>query len=212
MYTAAFGIDDDEVLLGSVRAAGFGHLVTIDASGEIESTALPFLVDDSLTMVRAHVARSNPQWRSIDGRTALMIVPGPDAYISPNWYASKAEHHRVVPTTNYGLVHIRGTVTVHHEPAWKLALVRDLTDQFERLVDDSTQAIPWSVDDAPRDFIEKQLTGIVGVEIAITRSELKLKLSQNKPEADRAGATSGLGRSSRPQDLAVAELMKPPTS
>lgn len=183
--------------------------MTVGASGEADSTALPFVVDGSMSTLRAHFARANPHWQSIDGCAALMIVPGADAYISPNWYPSKIEHQRVVPTRNYELVHIRGAVTVHDDPDWKLSLVRDLTDHHERMVDDQSQTLPWSVDDAPRDFIDRQLSAIVGVEIAIVNAELKRKLSQNKPEADRRGAASGLRRLPQSVGLAVADLMHP---
>ncbi len=209
MYKSAFAIDDHRTVLEAVRAAGVGHLVTVGDSGEPDSTTLPFVVDDSMSTLRAHVARANPHWQQIDGLPALMIVPGPNAYISPNWYPSKAEHHRVVPTTNYQLVHLRGVITLHHEPEWKLRLVRDLTDHHERLVDDPTNARPWSVDDAPREFIDKQLAAIVGVEISITTAELKQKMSQNKPHPDRQGAADGLRRSRHAEDHAVAELMDP---
>ncbi len=209
MYKSAFGIDDHLAVLGVVRAVGVGHLVTVSEAGEPESTTVPFVVDDSLSVLRAHFARANPHWRNIDGRSALMIVPGPDAYISPNWYPSKTEHQRVVPTSNYELVHIRGAVAVRDDPSWKLEMVCDLTDHHERLVDDPGNAGAWSVDDAPRDFVDKQLAAIVGVELSITSAELKRKMSQNKPDADRQGAASGLRRSSRSTDLAVAELMDP---
>jgi transcriptional regulator len=209
MYKAAFGIDDHLAVLEAVRAVGVGHLVTVGNSGEPESTALPFLVDDSLSSLRAHFARANPHWRHVDGRSALMIVTGPDAYISPNWYPSKVEHQRVVPTSNYELVHIRGAVTVHDDHEWKLRLVHDLTDHHERLVGDPDHPRAWRVDDAPRDFIDKQLAAVVGVEITITSSELKRKMSQNKTDPDRLGAASGLRRSTDSVDLAVAELMDP---
>lgn len=207
MYKSAFGIDDRLAVLEAVRAVGVGHLVTVSDSKEPESTTLPFVVDDSMSVLRAHFARANPHWRQIDGLSALMIVSGPDAYISPNWYPSKAEHQRVVPTSNYELVHIRGAVTVHDDPEWKLRLVRDLTDHHESLVDDPDSPRAWSVDDAPNDFVDKQLAAIVGIEITITSAELKRKMSQNKPDADRQGAANGLRRSTHSTDLAVAELM-----
>lgn len=209
MYKSAFGIDEHLALLDVVRAVGVGHLVTVGDSGEPESTTLPFVVDDAMSTLRAHFARANPHWHRIDGRAGLMIVPGPDAYISPNWYPSKVEHQRVVPTSNYELVHIRGAVTVHDDPEWKLRLVRDLTDHHERMVSEPDSSGAWCVDDAPRDFIDKQLTAIVGVEIAITSADLKRKLSQNKPDPDRRGAAAGLRRSTHAADHVVAELMDP---
>jgi transcriptional regulator len=209
MYTASFGTENDGSIIESLRAAGVGHFVTVDGSGEPVASALPFVVDDGLSVLRAHFARANPQWRDIDGRSALMIVPGPDAYISPNWYPSKREHHRVVPTSNYELVHLRGRVTIHDDPAWKLRLVTDLTHHHERRVDDPDQSRPWEVQDAPGEFITKQLTAIVGVEVAISSVEMKRKMSQNKSDADRLGAADGLRRSTDHTNLAVAELMDP---
>lgn len=209
MYKATFGMDDHAAVLSAVRAVGVGHLVTVDDAGEPDSTTLPFVVDDSMTTLRAHVARANQHWKRIAGRSALMIIQGPDAYISPNWYPSKSDHQRVVPTSNYDLVHIRGLVTVRDDPEWKRVLVRDLTDHHERLVHDPDNHRPWSIDDAPRDFIDKQLAAIVGIEIAIATIDHKRKMSQNKSEPDRTGAADGLRRSTHSADLDVAELMDP---
>jgi transcriptional regulator len=115
-----------------------------------------------------------------------VIVRGPDAYVTPTWYASKAEHGRVVPTWNYEVIHVHGTVTVHDDTEWLATLVRKLTDQHEH-----DRPAPWSVDDAPERFVAGQLRAIVGVEVAIERVEAKFKLSQNRPEAD-IGVVAGL--------------------
>ncbi len=112
---------------------------------------------------------------------------GPDAYISPGWYASKAEHGRVVPTWNYVTAHVYGELVVHDDPGWTEDLVRRLTVKHE-----SAREHPWSVDDAPRGYIEGQLRAIVGIELAITRIEAKAKLSQNRPAADIDGVIAGL--------------------
>jgi len=191
----AFTVEDAEDILAMLRAASLGHFVTTTEGHEgaqLTSTALPFVIDDELVTVRAHFARANPHWKTIDGCTALLIVPGPGGYVSPNWYPSKAEHHRVVPTWNYELVHLRGVLRVHDDPAWKRQLVSDLTDEHEQRLSTETGGEPWEVDDAPSDFIDGQLRAIVGVELEITAIEAKRKLSQNKPEADRAGALEGL--------------------
>ena len=119
---------------------------------------------------------------------ALVIVRGPDAYITPGWYASKTEHGRVVPTWNYVTAHVYGRFVVHDDPVWTENLVRRLTAKHEAYREDDA----WSVDDAPRAFIEGQLRAIVGVELEITRIEAKAKLSQNRPEADIAGVIAGL--------------------
>ena len=134
-----------------------------------------------------HLARNNDQWKLDPVGEALAIVRGPDAYISPGWYASKAEHGRVVPTWNYITAHVYGRFVVHDDPAWTEDLVRRLTAKHEAHRDH-----PWSVDDAPRPFVEGQLRAIVGVELQITRIEAKAKLSQNRPPADVEGVVAGL--------------------
>ncbi|MGI9616097.1 MAG: FMN-binding negative transcriptional regulator, partial [Acidimicrobiales bacterium] len=181
---------------------------TIDnTSPGFQATALPFLVDDGLSIVRAHVARANPQWRTAADATALLIVPVSDAYISPRWYPSKREHGRVVPTWNYEVVHLHGTIEVHDDEAWLRRLVSDLTDHNEQQVteDDGTPA--WHVDDAPLDFIDKQLRAIVGLELHVSRIEAKQKLSQNRDEPDRQGAAGGLGASNRRHDRQTSAAM-----
>ncbi len=118
---------------------------------------------------------------------ALVIVRGPDAYVSPSWYASTAEHGRVVPTWNYVTAHVYGQLVIHDDPDWVDALVRRLTDRHEA---DSPR--PWSVDDAPASFIAGQLRAIVGVELVISRVDARAKLSQNRSAADIAGVIVGL--------------------
>ena len=121
------------------------------------------------------------------GASRWSSCAGADAYISPGWYASKAEHGRVVPTWNYITAHVYGTLVVHDDPAWVEDLVRRLTGRHEAEAEH-----PWSVDDAPAAFIAGQLRAIVGVELIITRIEAKAKLSQNRPEADVVGVVAGL--------------------
>jgi len=210
MYVpAAFALADRSVILDVLRQVAFGHLVSnqaADAPG-LAATALPFLIDDELTSLRAHFARGNPHWRTIDGADGLMIVPSADAYVSPRWYPSKADEGKVVPTWNYELVHLHGTIGIHDDAAWKRRVVEDLTVQNERRASAAGPGEAWSVDDAPAVFIEQQLKAIVGVELRIVRIDAKRKLSQNKPEADRAGAAEGLARSANRRDHQVASLM-----
>jgi transcriptional regulator len=137
--------------------------------------------------LHGHLARNNDQWRAGSAGEALVIVRGPNAYISPGWYASKVEHGRVVPTWNYVTAHVYGELVVHDDPVWTEDLVRRLTAKHE-----AYRERPWSVDDAPRPFIEGQLRAIVGVELLITRVEAKAKLSQNRPAADVDGVIAGL--------------------
>ena len=137
--------------------------------------------------LHGHLARNNDQWRLAAAGESLAIVRGPDAYITPGWYASKAEHGRVVPTWNYVTAHVYGRLVVHDDPVWTEDLVRRLTTKHEAYRDH-----PWSPDDAPRPFIEGQLRAIVGIELEITRIEAKAKLSQNRPAADVEGVIAGL--------------------
>jgi transcriptional regulator len=188
----AAGDDDITRLLENHGAA---DLVTATADGLL-ATFLPFLFDPTVGehgALLGHVARPNDQWRQTPigppGANALVIVRGPDAYVSPNWYAAKAEHGRVVPTWNYITAHVYGSLVIHDDPAWVEALVRRLTDRHER---DSER--PWTVDDAPERFVQGQLRAIVGLEVVISRIEAKLKLSQNRPAADIDGVISALQR------------------
>lgn len=202
----AFDLDSRSEILGALQRTAFGHLVALGNDG-LDSTALPFVVDEGLSQVRAHFARANPHWRDIDGADALLIVPGTDGYVSPRWYPSKAEHGKVVPTWNYELIHVRGTISIHDDAEWKLRLVSDLTDHNERAVTDPSLTASWAVADAPADFIDKQLSAIVGVQLDITSIEAKRKLSQNKSDADRRGAIDGLARSSNPGDAELSAEM-----
>lgn len=206
-----FAVEDRAEILEAVRSSPFGHLVTSDKrgrQGELFSTPLPFVVDDELKTVRAHFSRANPHWRQADGLHALLIVPIADAYVSPRWYPSKAEHGKVVPTWNYEVVQLRGTLTIHDDEAWKLALVEDLTNQNELRASESGDSTgSWKVSDAPDDFIGGQLKGIVGVQLNVSDFEGKQKLSQNKQVGDREGAAAGLARSGRAGDREVAQRM-----
>jgi transcriptional regulator len=197
MYVpSAFAPTDEAVreLLLRHRAA---DLVTTGPEG-LAATMLPFLYDAERHTLRGHLARNNDHWRTADGATALVIVRGPDAYISPSWYATKAEHGRVVPTWNYMTAHVHGVVTVHDDPDWVAELVRELTDRHE-----AGRPAPWSVDDAPPKFFAGQLRAIVGVELAIERIEAKFKLSQNRPAADVDGVIEGLRATGDPQSAAA---------
>ena len=168
---------------------GAADLITVTGQGLL-ATMLPFVFDPAIGphgALLGHVARNNDQWKVPAQGESLVIVRGADAYISPGWYESKAEHGRVVPTWNYITAHVYGNLVVHDDPAWVEDLVRRLTAKHE-----SSMAAPWSVDDAPERFVAGQLRAIVGVELAIIRIEAKAKLSQNRPEADVAGVVKGL--------------------
>jgi transcriptional regulator len=133
------------------------------------------------------VARKNEHWKRETIGEALVIARGPDAYISPGWYASKAEHGKVVPTWNYITAHVYGELVIHDDTAWLEDIVRRLTERHE-----AASPQPWSVDDAPRPFVDGQLRAIVGVELRISRIEAKAKLGQNRSPADIDGVIQGL--------------------
>jgi transcriptional regulator len=148
-----------------------------------------------------HVARPNAQWKSTpEGTPALAIVLGPDSYVSPAWYPTKQETGRVVPTWNYVAVHVHGAVRFFHERERLLDVVERLTQRNER-----DRPHPWKVSDAPPDYIDTMLKGIVGVELAITRIEGKWKASQNRTEAERRGVEAALREGG---DAAMAALVR----
>ncbi len=186
MYTpAAFAQVDDDVVLGLLRASGFGHLVTGGSDTQLVSTPIPFIVDDQMSEVQAHLARANDHWRTLDSAAVLLVVPVSDMYVSPRWYPSKLEHGKVVPTWNYEVVHVHATVDVIHDPAWLRMMLDRLTAQNEGNVSAVDGGPEWEVGDAPADFIAKQLSGIVGLRLNITSVQAKQKLSQNKTDPDR---------------------------
>jgi transcriptional regulator len=198
---AHFAADDPAVheLLSRPQAA---DLVTMTSDGLV-ATFLPFVFDPAAGergALLGHLARNNDQWRRPAVGEALVVVHGPDAYVSPNWYATKAEHGRVVPTWNYLTAHVYGELRVHDDVEWLDALVRRLTDRHE-----AGEPAPWSVDDAPAAFVAGQLRAIVGVELVISRVEAKVKMSQNRPPADVAGVTAGLDARG---DTATAAAMR----
>jgi transcriptional regulator len=168
------------------------------------ATLLPIMWKGSTVI--AHMAKANAHWREIGPETrALLIVPGPGAYISPSWYASKTEHGRVVPTWNYTAVHLTGTLRVYQEPAWLRSAVADLTELHEH-----GREVPWSITDAPGDFIDTQLRAIVGIEMEVDHVDAKAKLSQNRSEADQQGVISGLQAQADPRSAAIAAAMQQP--
>jgi transcriptional regulator len=181
-------MDDPADVRAFVEAIGSAEIVTVGADGIPLATLLPILWSADTRTVIAHMARANPHWREIgDDSPCLAIVAGPQAYISPSWYAAKAEHGRVVPTWNYSAVHLTGTVRVHDDPDWVRDAVTRLTDRHEQ-----PREQPWAVTDAPPTYVDKNLKAIVGLEIAVERVEAKAKLSQNRSDADRAGVVAGL--------------------
>jgi len=189
-----------------IRSQPLGLLVSAGPGG-LEANSIPFLLDSSaskLGTLRAHMARANGQWRSLDGLTeALVIFQGPDRYISPSWYATKRETGKVVPTWNYLMVQVRGRPRAIEDPAWLRAQIEELTRTHE-----GRRPAPWAVDDAPADFVAMQIKAIVGVEMEIASIEGKWKASQNRPAADRQGVIAGLQAEGEPMALDMAEIVR----
>jgi transcriptional regulator len=221
VYRPAVNAVDEREGLDLLRRQGFGHLVTVGPEG-LDAVALPFLIDalpdgddvdalvdrgdadDGGVVVLAHVARANPIWRAAPC-PALLIVAPVDAYVSPNWYPTKADDPRVVPTWNYELVHVHGTARARHDHDWLLELVARLTARHEAALPER-----WSLEDTPADFIDRMLGGIVGIELQVTRIEAKRKLSQNRSDADVRGVIEGLA-SIGGGSAAVADAMRAAT-
>jgi transcriptional regulator len=203
MYTPRFNqVDDEAELRRLVATARVAWLVTAGADGVPQATLLPIVWRDDTVI--AHLARANRHWRAIEqGAKALLIVTGPDAYIHPGWYRTKAETGKVVPTWNYSAVHLSGAATVHDDPDWLRAAVTELTEVHE-----SGRQEPWAVTDAPPEYIDLQLSGIVGIEVTVERVEGKAKLSQNRSEDDRRGVVAGLEAEPFAGADAVASAMR----
>ncbi len=195
MYSPAHFAADEPAVRDLLAKHGAADLITLTAEGLL-ATMLPFAYEPGAGergALYGHVARNTYQGRRPALGESLAIVRGPDAYVSPSWYAAKAEHGRVVPTWNYVTAHVYGRLLVHDDPAWVEDVVRRLTAKHEAARLTAPHQPPaWSVDDAPRAFIEGQLRAIVGLELQITRIEAKAKLSQNRPVGDVAGIVAGL--------------------
>ena len=199
-----FAVEDRAEIYAMVRACRLANLVTASASGLV-ATPLPMVLDESESehgVLYGHIARANLHWKEAPQQDALVIFSGPDAYISPNWYASKTRDGKVVPTWNYLAVHAYGPVEFFHEPERLLDLVTRLT-----AIHEADQPKPWSPTDAPSEFIQSQLRGIVGIRIPITRIEAKRKMNQNRSAEDRAGVIRALSASESETDRAVAKLI-----
>ncbi len=202
MYVPHYNaISDESEIRRMVAEIGSAQLITVGDGGFPMATLLP-VVWTGGTVV-AHLARANAHWRSIgDGTPVLLVVTGPQAYVSPSWYATKAEHGRVVPTWNYSAVHLTGRARVHEDATWLRDAVEELVERHEAFREE-----PWSTGDAPEKYIQGQLRAIVGIEIDVERVEGKAKLSQNRSGADRAGVVDGLRQESAAEAGLVAEQM-----
>lgn len=185
-----------------LKANTFATLVTLGKDGLIASHVPTLVVTEPKPhgAIECHLARGNPQWSGADPSVeALMIFQGPEAYIRPGWYPSKAEHGKVVPTWNYSVVHAYGRLVVHDDRDWLKRHVSEITAQME-----TGQAAPWATSDAPDSFIAAMTRGIVGLSLVVTRLEAKWKMSQNREDRDRVGVISGLKARAEGADSVVA--------
>jgi transcriptional regulator len=207
MYVPVFNaLDDRDAIMAMVAGIGAAELVSVGPDGYPLATRLPVVWDADRDRLVMHMARANPHWRAVpadEDVPALAVVTDAEAYVSPAWYASKAEHGRVVPTWNYSAVQLTGRLRRHDDPAWVLAAVTLLTGVHE-----GRRAAPWSVSDAPAPYVEKQLRAIVGLELSIERVEGKAKLSQNRSAEDRAGVVAGLRAEGADRERRIADQME----
>jgi transcriptional regulator len=188
--TLPFREDRPEIMHALIRTHPLATLVTQGTSG-LNASLLPFslvIEDERPDRLRAHIARANDQLADLrDGAEALVIFQGPQAYITPNWYPTKAEHGKAVPTWNYIVVQARGVPQLIQDADW-------LRDQIDALTahQESGQPAPWTVEEAPAAYIDAMIKAIIGIEIPIERIEGKWKVSQNQPAVNRAGVVAGL--------------------
>jgi transcriptional regulator len=193
-----------EVLVELIRNFPLATVVTLSTDG-LTADHIPLYYRESSGEHGAlwgHVARANPLCNNLLGSAALAIFQGPDAYISPSWYASKEETGRVVPTWNYAVVHAYGRLTLIEDRQWLREQVELLTDTQEKRI-----ASSWKVADAPVDYIERMLGAIVGIELVVERLVGKWKVSQNQPPQNQAGVVRGLNATGKCVDAAVAKLV-----
>jgi transcriptional regulator len=195
-----------EVLHGLIRARPLATVVTLSAGG-LDANHIPLHLDaqaGALGVLRGHVARANPMWSDrVEAHGALAIFHGADGYISPSWYPAKREHGKVVPTWNYVVVHAHGPLRVIDDPRW-------LRTQLEALVaaHEAASSAPWSIADAPQEYIERMIGSIVGFEIAVSRLVGKWKVSQNQPAPNRAGVVAALRARADAAALQMADLVE----
>lgn len=195
-----------DVLHALMRERPLATLVTMSAAG-LDANHIPLHLSPEpapFGTLRGHVARANPVWRELaPDAEALAIFHGPQAYITPSWYPAKVEHGKVVPTWNYAVVHAHGAIRIVDDAPWLRAHLEALTAANE-----ADRADPWQVADAPREFTDRLIGGIVGIEIVVARIEGKWKVSQNQTEANRAGVVAGLRGDGDAASMAMAAVVE----
>ncbi len=193
-----------EVLHGLLRAHPLATLV-VAVGGDVAIDHLPLLLvgEAANGTLHGHLPRANPVWRALDGDTpAVAVFHGPEAYVTPSWYPAKQAHGKVVPTWDYAVVHARGRPRIVDDRDWLLAHVTALTREHE-----AGQPLPWQVSDAPRDYVERMLDALVGLEMPIETLTGKWKVSQNREAPDRQGVAAGLRARGDRRALDVADLV-----
>jgi transcriptional regulator len=199
-----FRVDEVAEMHTLMRARPFAALVSAGPLG-LYGTHLPTVLksEGPNGVIECHLSRANPHWKDLaGGGEAMLIFQGPEGYITPNWYATKAETGKAVPTWNYAVVHAYGRPAIMKEKDWLLRHVTELSAQQER-----SEARPWEVSDAPASYIDVMLRGIVGFRFEITRLEGKWKMSQNRDTQDRVGVIEGLKARASGDDLAIADAV-----
>ena len=195
-----------EVLHQLIHDHPLATVVTLSGSG-INANHIPLHLcreEGPFGALRGHVARSNPMWSDrVQDVEALAIFHGPDVYVSPTWYPTKREHGKVVPTWNYAVVHAYGALRVIDDPVWLRAQLEALVSRHEQ-----QSAVPWSISDAPPEFVARMIGSIVGFEIALSRLNGKWKVSQNQPAANRDGVVAALQRGGDANELQIAQLVE----
>lgn len=207
MYVpTSFDEQRPEVLQDLIRRYPLALLVANTSSG-LDANHIPLMLQTDIqgkVTLQGHLARANSFWKQVASQSeVLTIFQGPNQYISPNWYASKQEHGQVVPTWNYVVVHVHGKIVWHDNRDWLARMLDELTNLHE-----STQANPWRMSDAPRDYLDKMMQAVVGLEIVVERMIGKWKVSQNREPIDRASVIDHLEKSRKPDEVVMAELIR----
>lgn len=205
MYQPLFKEERLDVMHELMQSQPLATLVSCVA-GKLAADHLPFVLHPELSekgVLRAHIHKGNPLWRNReDLQDAFAIFQGPQSYVTPSWYPSKQDHGKTVPTWNYAVVHVRGQMRFVEDGAWLLEHLTELTNTQE-----SDREEPWKVTDAPEDYINRLVRGIVGVELKIESLEGTWKASQNRDERDRLGVEQGLLNENNDDATAISNFM-----
>jgi len=205
------GVENYQKIVDEHPFATLIHSVNEGDSISADAQHIPFYWHcdkDGNHYLHGHIARANTLWQhSLASPTALCVFQGPQAYITPNWYPTKQQHGKAVPTWNYVVVHIRGTVSFIHDKGWLESMLVTLTEKMENNIEKGQKTV-WQLSDAPQEYIQKMLAGIVGLEIAIESIEAQCKLSQNQPAVNHEGVIQGLQKSSQIGAAPMVKIMQ----